>query len=55
MGQKFDKLLDLDKGMGMNFSYKYGYEIAKLIPVPPCCHPYLGPYLNKRNCNKLVY
>jgi len=27
----------------MNFFYRDGYGIAKLVPVPPCCHPYEKP------------
>jgi len=32
--------LSLGMGMKMNFFYRDGYEIVKLVPAPPRCHPY---------------
>jgi len=38
-GTKVWYSLDLGMRMGMNFFYGNGYEIAKPVPVLPCCHP----------------
>jgi len=34
-------LLDLSMGIGINFFHEDGYEIVKLVPTPPHCHPYM--------------
>jgi len=39
-GTKVWYSLGLGMGMGMTFFYGNGYRIAKLVPVPPLCHPY---------------
>jgi len=33
--------LSLGMRMGMNFFYRDGYGIAKLVPALPRCHPYM--------------
>jgi len=37
--------LNLGMGMGINFFLRGWYGIAKLVPVPPRCHPYLVAHL----------
>jgi len=37
--------LGLGMGMGINFWCGDEYGIAKLVPAPPRCHPYLGEFL----------